>query len=254
MTDSLWTIPILFLTGAIAGLVDSIAGGGGLITIPVMLSIGLPPQVTLGTNKFQASFGSFTAAAYHVHKKNVDLKDAWLGIVCTLIGAAIGTWGVQQIDAQALGKVIPFLLAGILVYTFFTPSLGEVDSAPKLRKNVFYLIMGLALGFYDGFFGPGVGSFWAIAFVALLGFNLSRATGYTKLMNFVSNIVSLIVFAMGGNVWPVFAIPMAVGQIVGARLGSGLVVKRGAAFIRPVFVTMVVIMIFKVFYDKFIAQ
>ena len=254
MTDSLWTIPILFLTGAIAGLVDSIAGGGGLITIPVMLSIGLPPQVALGTNKFQASFGSLTAAAYHVHKKNVDLKDAWFGVVCTLIGAVIGTWAVQQVDAQALGKVIPFLLTGILIYTFFTPALGERDMSPKMRKNTFYLIAGLAFGFYDGFFGPGVGSFWAIAFVAGLGFNLSRATGSTKLMNFVSNVVSLLVFALNGNVLVIFAVPMAVGQIVGARLGSGLVVKRGAAFIRPVFVTMVCIMILKLFYDKFIAQ
>ncbi len=253
MTDSFWSIPLLFITGVIAGLVDSITGGGGLITIPVLLGIGLPPQVALGTNKFQASFGSLTATAYHLRKKNIELHNAWPGIFSTLVGAALGAWAVQQLDANALGKIIPFMLAGILLYTFFVPKLGDLDTAPRVARTPFFIVAGLALGFYDGFFGPGVGSFWAIAFVALLGFNLSRATGYTKLMNFTSNIVSLAVFAIGGHVWVASGIAMGIGQIVGARLGSGLVIKRGAAFVRPVFIAMVVLIILKVFYDKFIA-
>ncbi len=252
MIDSLWTIPLLFLAGTAAGLIDSIAGGGGLITLPVLLGIGLPPQAALGTNKFQSSFGSFTATAYHVHKKNIQLSSAWLGVLCTLVGAALGAWAVQQVDAKALGKIIPFMLTGILIYTFFTPKLGDHDRQPKLALNTFHIIGGISFGFYDGFFGPGVGSFWAIAFVALLGFNLSRATGYTKLMNFTSNVVSLAVFAIGGNVWVTSGLAMAAGQIVGARLGSSLVIRKGAPFIRPAFITMVVLIIIKLFYDKFI--
>jgi uncharacterized membrane protein YfcA len=254
LTDTPWTLPILFASGVFAGLVDSIAGGGGLITMRVLLGIGLPAQVALGTNKFQASFGSFTATAYHVRKKNIDLHDAWVGVYCTLAGAALGAWAVQQIDANALGKILPFLLAGILIYTFFTPKLGDTEQNPRVKKSVFYIVAGVVFGFYDGFFGPGVGSFWAIAFVVGLGFNLSRATGYTKLMNFTSNIVALAVFVFGGYVRFDAGIVMAVGQIVGARLGSGLVVKRGASFIRPIFITVVCLIILKLFYDKFITS
>jgi len=253
MESSIWSIPILFLAGAAAGLIDSIAGGGGLITIPALLSLGLAPQDALGTNKFQASFGSFTAASYHIHKKNVNLNDASLGVVMTLIGASLGAWSVQQIDAHALGKAIPFLLMGILVYTFFVPRLGDHDQPAKLSRTTFYFIMGILLGFYDGFFGPAVGSFWALAFVVLMGYNLSRATGHTKLMNFTSNFVSLIVFAIGGHVLYTSAFSMAAGQIVGAQIGSRLVFRRGAAFIRPIFIATVAIMILKLLYDKFIA-
>lgn len=252
--DSVWTISILFLAGAAAGLVDSIAGGGGLITLPVLLGIGLPPQVALGTNKFQSSFGSFTATAYHVHKKNVDLFTARSGILSTLLGAALGAWAVQQIDATVLGKIIPFLLAGILLYTFFTPKMGDVEQTPKMSANLAFGLTGIGFGFYDGFFGPGVGSFWAVSFVVLLGFNLARATGYTKLMNFTSNVVSLAVFALGGHVWFTSGLAMAAGQILGARLGSGLVITKGASFIRPIFLTVVVAMIVKLFYDNFIAR
>jgi uncharacterized membrane protein YfcA len=253
LADSIWSIPLLFITGAVAGLIDSIAGGGGLITLPVLLGIGLPPQAALGTNKFQSSFGSFTATAYHVHKKNINLRSAWVGITCTLVGAAVGAWAVQQVEAKALGKIIPFLLTVILLYTFFTPKLGSEDQQPKTSSTIFYTLAGTSLGFYDGFFGPGVGSFWVIAFVALLGYNLSRATGYTKLMNFTSNIVSLAVFSVGGNVWVTSGLAMAAGQILGARLGSGLVIKRGGGFIRPIFIGVVVAIIMKLFYDAFIS-
>jgi uncharacterized protein len=253
VNDSLWSIPLLFFTGASAGFIDSIAGGGGLITLPVLLSLGLAPQDALGTNKFQSTFGSLTATAYHVRKKNINLRESWTGVAFTLIGAGLGAWAVQQISSQTLGKMIPFLLSGILIYTFFTPKLGDLDHPPKMSTNLFYVTVGLALGFYDGFFGPGVGSFWAIAFVALLGYNLSRATGYTKLMNFTSNLVSLVVFTIGGHVLPMSGLTMAAGQIVGARIGSHFVIKKGAALIRPVFVCVVVIIIVKLFYDKFIA-
>jgi uncharacterized membrane protein YfcA len=253
MPDSFWTIPLLFATGVAAGLVDSIAGGGGLITLPVLLGIGLPPQVALGTNKFQSSFGSFTATAYHVRKKNIDLRTARSGIISTLVGAALGAWAVQQIDATILGKIIPFMLAGILIYTFFTPRLGDVDQRPKMESNLAFALTGICFGFYDGFFGPGVGSFWAISFVVLLGFNLAKATGYTKLMNFTSNVVSLIVFSIGGHVWFTSGLAMAAGQILGARLGSGLVIRKGASFVRPIFVSVVIVMILKLFHDEFIA-
>jgi uncharacterized membrane protein YfcA len=241
---------VTFLTGLGAGWVDAIAGGGGLITVPVLLWMGLPPEMVLGTNKFQASFGSATAAYSYVREGIVPLREALPGILWTLLGAAAGSWLVQQVDASALNLLIPVLLLAIALYMIFTPALGVRDRIPVLSRALFYPLAGAALGFYDGFFGPGVGSFWAIAFMLLLGFTLTRATGFTKVMNFTSNVVSLAVFAIGGHVLVGPGLLMAAGQIVGARLGSGMVITRGARFIRPVFITIVIATTLKLLYAR----
>ncbi|MGA9118068.1 MAG: TSUP family transporter [Bacteroidota bacterium] len=245
-----WWYPLFFVTGLVAGWVDSIAGGGGLITIPVLLSTGMPPQAALGTNKFQASFGSFTAAYHYADKGVVPLGDVIPGIVFTFIGSAIGTFAVQQVHPEALGWIIPFLLLAIALYMLFTPAAGLHEDRPRFARGWFYLVLGLTLGFYDGFFGPGVGSFWAIAFVSLMGFNFLRATGYTKVMNFTSNIISFVVFLIGGNVYFAPAISMAAGQILGARIGAGMVVRRGVRLIRPIFVTIVILTTLKLLYNR----
>lgn len=250
MLDSIFLFPLLFITGLAAGLVDSIAGGGGLITLPVLLGIGMPPHYALGTNKFQSSFGSFTASYYYVTKGGIDLQDAKLGIIYTFIGAAAGALAVQFVSGKILNYIIPFLLLGIIIYSFLTPKLGEVDRKPKFSQNNFYLIFGLLLGFYDGFFGPGTGTFWAIAFVAGLGFNLGKSTGYTKIMNFTSNIASFSLFIFGGKVIYLAGFSMAAGQIIGSKIGAGLVIKRGAKFIRPIFITVVILTTLKLIYDR----
>jgi uncharacterized membrane protein YfcA len=247
-----WYYPVLFLTAFIAGLVDSIAGGGGIITLPVMLSLGFPPHIALGTNKFQASFGSFTASYYYIKKDVVVLKSCINGIIFTLIGAALGTWSVQQLSSDVLKYIIPILLTGIIIYSLIKTNLGESDRRARMNELAFYLIAGLTFGFYDGFFGPGVGSLWAIAFVAGLGYNLKKATGYTKVMNFTSNIVSLILFIIGGYVIFMAGIVMALGQIAGSKIGAEMVIKRGAKFIRPLFITIVVLTTLKLIYDRFI--
>lgn len=251
MIDSPWLYPALFASGLVAGWIDSIAGGGGLVTIPVLLGFGLSPQVALGTNKFQASFGSFTAATYYVRKGVVDLPDARTGIIWTLIGSAAGTWAVQQIHPEFLNLLIPVLLIAIAVYMLVAPIPSEHDGRARMGRGVFYLLFGFSLGFYDGFFGPGVGSFWAFALIAALGFNLTRATGYTKVMNFTSNIVSFALFLLGGYVLVLPGIAMAAGQIIGARIGSGMVVKRGAKFIRPIFIAVVILTTLKLLVQRF---
>ena len=251
MTFEFWYYPILFLTAFFAGLVDSIAGGGGIITLPVMLSLGFPPHIALGTNKFQASFGSFTASYYYIKKDVVILKECIAGIAFTFIGSALGTWAVTQLSSEVLKYIIPFLLVGIIIYSFIKPNLGEDDLRARMKARVFYFVAGLGLGFYDGFFGPGVGSFWAIAFVAGLGYNLKKATGYTKVMNFTSNIVSLFIFLLGGYVVFIAGLVMAVGQIAGAKIGSELVIKKGVKFIKPIFITIVILTTVKIIYDRF---
>jgi uncharacterized protein len=237
----LWMYPVLFGGAMLAGWIDAIAGGGGMITIPLLLSIGVPPQMVLGTNKLQASFGSYTAAQHFVRRGIVPLADAVPGILVTLGGSALGTFAVQQIDPSVLNVVIPFLLLGIAVYMLFTPTLGAATNEPRMRRLPFYLLFGIALGFYDGFFGPGVGSFWAVVFIVVMGFDLTRATGYTKVMNFTSNIISFVVFAFGGYILWLPGLVMAGGQIAGARIGSGMVIRKGVKFIRPVFITVVIL-------------
>jgi uncharacterized membrane protein YfcA len=235
----LWQYPLLFLVGLVAGTVDAVAGGGGLITIPALLNLGLPVPLALGTNKFQSSFGSVSASVHFVRCGAVHLRDCRAGILTTLMGALLGAFVVQQIDATILKHVVPWLLAAILVYMLFRPQVGTEDREARLAPGLFYLVFGLGLGFYDGFFGPGTGSFWAIALVLLLGRSFTRATAITKVMNATSNVASLALFAAAGLVHVGAGLAMAAGQIVGGRIGAGLVVTRGARFIRPVFLTMV---------------
>ncbi len=247
-----WALPLLFGTGFSAGLVDAIAGGGGIISVPVLLNFGLPPQLALGTNKFQASFGSVSASWHYVRRGLADLRDCRLGILLTLAGALAGAASVQAVNPAALGRVIPVLLAIVIGYLIFQPRIGLVDRAARLPPAVFYGLFGLGLGFYDGFFGPGTGSFWAIAFVVLRGQNLARATGHTKVMNATSNLASLALFAAAGQIYLAAGLAMAVGQVAGARLGAGLVVHRGARFVRPAFLAIAALTILRLLWLNFI--
>ena len=234
-----WHWPVLTATGLAAGFVDSIAGGGGLITVPVLLNLGLPPPVALGTNKLQATFGSGSATYGYGRAGLIAWSQCSAGVVFSLAGAVLGTLTVQRLDPGLLRRLIPWLLVAVAIYALVQPRFGEAGSPPRLGRVLFFLLVGSALGFYDGFFGPGTGSFWAVAFVVGLGFNLTRATAHTKLMNFASNVGSLAVFLLGGQVVWTYGLAMGLGQCVGARLGARVVVRRGARFIRPIFIAVV---------------
>lgn len=243
---------ILFAAAVCAGLIDSIAGGGGLIALPALLSVGLPPQVALGTNKLQSTFGTFTAAMRYRQNGLVSFRKEWAGFTVTFIAAGFGAWTVQQIDPHILGYIIPFFLLGIALYTIFTPALGLQQTKARIGRTAFFAIAGTSLGFYDGFFGPGVGAFWAMMYMSLLGYEIRMATGHTKVMNLASNIISVIVFSLGGAVVVSYGLVMAAGQIIGARIGSGLAVKNGIRIIRPVYITVVLATIAKLLYDRFL--
>jgi uncharacterized membrane protein YfcA len=232
-------LSLLFLAGLFAGLVDAIAGGGGLITIPVLLGVGMPPQAALGTNKLQASFGSGSAMLTFVRSGTVKLGDCTEAILYTALGAGLGTYTVQVLDPAILRLVIPWLLIAIVLYTLLSPRLGYEDIHPRMKLRSFSLVAGLALGFYDGFFGPGAGSFWVVALMLGLGYNMTRATAHTKVMNFTSNFASLLMFIAGGVVQWREGLVMGAGQFIGARIGAHMVVTSGTRFIRPVFMTMV---------------
>jgi len=246
-----WGFAVLFFTGLVAGLVDSIAGGGGLITLPVLLSLGIPAQYALGTNKLQATCGSGSAAWHFVRAKLGPFKDCVEGVVLTAIGAAAGTLVVQHLDPALVKHLIPPVLLVIAAYVYFKPQLGAEDIHPRMSRGWFYAVVGLGIGFYDGFIGPGTGTFWTMAFMLGLGFNLTKATGYTKVMNAASNVSSLVFFAWGGHIYYAAGATMGVGQLLGARFGSQMVMTRGTKFIRPIFLTMVVAVTLKLLYSTY---
>lgn len=234
--ESLDIAALLLLAALLAGFVDSIAGGGGLISIPALLWAGLGPVETLATNKAQAVFGSGTATLHFVRQGAVDLPSAAIPAACTFAGAAVGALAVQYLDAGLLTRLIPALLIGFALYFLFSPRVADLDSHQRMRPALFALTVGLGVGFYDGFFGPGTGTFFAMGHVALLGYNLRRATGHSKLLNFASNLAALLVFLPGGHIAWGLAATMAGGQALGAWLGSHLVLRHGTALIRPVLV------------------
>lgn len=244
-------LALLFLVALLAGFVDAIAGGGGLITIPALLWAGLGPVATLSTNKAQAVFGSGTAALNFIHKGEVDPRSTVLAVLCTFTGAAAGAFLIQHLDSAVLGRLIPLLLIGFAVYFMASPRVSDLDSRQRLGVGAFAVTAALTIGLYDGFFGPGTGTFFAMAYVALLGYNLRRATAHSKLLNFTSNLAALLVFLPAGQiVWPVAA-AMAAGQLLGAWLGSHLVLRHGSTLIRPVLVISSLLISTKLLLDQF---
>ena len=249
--DYSWVLPAFFATGLAAGFVDSIAGGGGLLTLPVFLSVGLPPQDALATNKLQAIFGSASASWHYGKAGLIDFSAARLAVAFTVIGALAGTVLVLFVSQEWLRRCIPFLLAAVALYVLFRPTFGESDHEPRMPLSTFSILFGLSLGFYDGFFGPGTGSLWALVYTAYMGFNLTRATAHTKLVNFASNVGSLAVFLFSGKIWFLAGITMGFGQLLGARLGSHAVIKRGTRIIRPVFILVVLAITAKLIWENF---
>jgi uncharacterized membrane protein YfcA len=237
--------------GLVAGAVDAIAGGGGILSLPVLLNLGLPAPLALGTNKLQSSLGAVTAVWRYARQGLLDARACRTGVAATLVGALAGAGAVELIDTRVLETAIPWLLGAIVIYSLIRPRLGEQDHPPRLGNRAFFIAFGLGLGFYDGIFGPGVGSFWTIALVGLQGQNFLKATAYTKVMNATSNLASLAVFAFNGHLHLAAGLTMGAGQLVGARLGAGLAIRRGARFVRPIFLTMVTLVMVRLLWMRF---
>lgn len=234
---------LLFITGLLAGLVDAMAGGGGLITLPVLMAAGLPAQQCLGTNKFQAAFGTASAVWRYACAGLVTWSQVRWAVLWTFIGATLGAYAVSRLSADGLENVVPWLLLVVAVYTLCSPDLGMMQRVAVMTVGTFSLCMGLGLGFYDGFFGPGTGAFWTLACVGLLGLSLPQATAYTKVVNLTSNVASILIFAQQGSIcWELGAV-MILGQLIGAQLGAGLVLKHGAWLVRRVFLTVVLALV-----------
>jgi hypothetical protein len=241
---------LFFVTGLVAGTVDAIAGGGGLIMVPVLLATGIPAPVVLGTNKLGAVFGTASSAYAYDRKGAVTLRDCLPGLSITALASVAGAWTASRLSSDFLGQVIPWLLAVIVIFAALRPSLDSSAARPVLARIPFYLIFGCMLGFYDGFFGPGVGTFWMVAFVFLLGLDFLKASAHARAMNFASNAAALAVFALAGKVLLVPGLTIGAGQLIGGRLGASLAVTRGARFVRPIFLVMAGLTVLKLMYDR----
>jgi uncharacterized membrane protein YfcA len=233
------TFLLLFCTGLFAGTVDAIAGGGGLISLPVLLSLGIPPHIAFGTNKLQGTLGTSVAALRYYRHGLISLSAASYGILFGLVGSICGAIAGQVASTVLLQKLIPVLLLFILAYVVFSPRVGDADLKPRMREALFYLIFGFILGFYDGFFGPGVGSIWVFCLTFFLGYNLIKATAYTKIFNLNSSLIATFCFAIGGNIDYRLGLSMAAGQLIGGRLGAHFAIKNGSYIIRPIFLFVV---------------
>lgn len=249
MDGGLLTLAILFLSGLVAGTMDTIAGGGGLITVPVLFSFPWTPFEAFGTNKFQSTFGSFSAT-FHFWRAGKIGKGLILGVLFTAVGALAGAIVVGIVPSLWLKKFIPFLLLAIAIVLYFAKNFGLKPGKPRMAVPLFMTVFGLGIGFYDGFFGPGTGTFWAMAFVWLLGRDLKEATASTKLMNFTSNIVSLAFFLFKGAVHFMPGMAMALGQFIGGWIGTKLVLTKGSRFIRPVMILVAVVLACKLLWDN----
>lgn len=188
MEFSLEIFLLLFAVAILAGWVDTIAGGGGLITIPTMLLVGIPSAAALATNKLQGTGGTLIASTYFLKKKIVNLNSIKLTLFMTFFGSMFGGWLLLKLNSTVLDSIVPFLLILMGFYFLFSPNIGKIDKTQRVSYFVFSICFASILGFYDGFFGPGTGMFMALAFVNLCGYNLPRATAHAKVLNFTSRL------------------------------------------------------------------
>jgi uncharacterized protein len=220
----------------VAGFIDTIAGGGGMLALPSLLLAGLDPLTALATNKLQGSFGTASATYAFWRRGLIDPRAHWKAIAAVFVAACIGVLLVSLSPKALLVVVMPFLLLAVALYFALSPRLTDAASDPLLPVGLFTLAFAPAIGFYDGFFGPGTGSFFMVALVSLFGLGVVQATARTKLLNFTSNIAALLMFAFTAQFAWVAGLLMGLAQVAGAQLGARVAIKNGAKLIRPLLV------------------
>ena len=227
--------PVMIGVAVVSGFVDSIAGGGGLIMMPALFFAGASPLQALGTNKLQSVFGTGVALRNYWRSGLVEWRPNRLTVAAVFVGAIVGALVVQLLETRVLNLIIPVLLVASALYVLLSPRMTDEDAHHRVTSRG-YAPIGGSIGFYDGFFGPGTGTFFSTSLVALRGYGLTKATALTKLFNWTSNIASVLLFALGGHMLWLLGLCMAVGAMIGGWLGSHTALKFGARLIRPLLV------------------
>ncbi len=254
----LFTILFLSLSAFIAGFIDAVVGGGGLIQTPALLITfpKMPLPALFGTNKIAALAGTSIAAIKYSKKIVFNYRLLFIIALSCFVSSFLGAKIVSLIDPSILKPLILIILIIIAVYTFLKKNLGatETKDLPIQKQMLYGSLIGLVVGFYDGFFGPGTGSFFVLGFVVILGFDFIKASAYSKIVNCVTNLSALIVFIKQGNYLLSIAIILAICNIIGSFIGSHLALKKGNGFVRIIFLVIVSIMILKYGYDVIISS
>jgi len=249
------TLLVLIAAAFFAGAVDAIGGGGGLIMVPALLAAGLPPHLALGTNKGQSMFGSLAAAVRYARAGLVDGRVARITFPSAFVGALGGSALVLVVKPDVLRPlVLVLLIAAAILFTIVRPQPGAVSRAPRGRVLFLAGLIALGVGAYDGFFGPGAGTFYIAGFVGLLGISMARASADAKVANFASNLAATVIFAHRGVIVWAIALPLALGQILGGFVGAHLAVRRGDPFVRAVVLTVVLALVLKIARDLYLAR
>lgn len=243
---SLYTLLILICFGFLAAFIDSVVGGGGLISIPALFFAGLSPQAALATNKLASSMGSLTSTITFVKSGKVNFQIISKLFPLVFIGSLIGAYIVHYISPDILKPLVLVLLIAVTIYTLLNKNWGQKSSYKKLtwkKASLFALII-FCIGFYDGFFGPGTGSFLIFAFL-FIGFDFLQSAGNAKVLNFGSNIAALCMFMYLGTVNFAYGIPMGLAMVAGAYAGSKFALRKGVAYVRLLFILVTVFLILK---------
>ena len=244
------------LASLLAGFVDAVVGGGGLVLVPALFSVfpSAPPATLFGTNKGGAIWGTAWATVQFSRRVTLPWHALAPAAAAALIGSFLGAWSVTQVDPSGLRRALPLILLAVLLYTLAKKDLGR-HHEPRYRGAAEAWLasaIGLVIGFYDGFFGPGTGSFFVFLFVRLLGFDFLHASASAKLLNTATNGAALLLFALKGHVWWHVAAVMAITNVLGSLLGTRLALKHGAGFVRGMFVLVVSALILKTGWDAFL--
>ena len=241
-------IILLMMVAFVAGLVDAMAGGGGLLTIPALMAAGIPPVQALATNKLQSTFGTGGALITYARAGHVDFRRFAIPVTGVFIGSAAGAFAVQHINPAILAGLVPVLLILMAMYFLFAPPMSDVDGHARLGPVALTAVL-CVIGFYDGFFGPGTGSFFTTVLVALGGLGLVRAIANTKLLNFATNVAGLLTLMMGGKMLWVLGLSMAVANILGNQVGAKIAIRYGGKGVRPLLVSMSLALTIKLLSD-----
>lgn len=243
------TLLLLMAAGFFAGFIDALAGGGGLITVPVLLLAGANPVTALATNKIQGLFGAATAALAYARGGHVNLREQAGSALIAFVASIVGALLITVLPTSWIELILPVLLIGIALFFALKKGLGDMDHARRLSPLIFAVTMVPLCGAYDGLLGPGAGSFYMLAFVSLAGYGVLKATAHTKLLNFASNAGALCAFALVATPWWITGLAMGVAQIAGAQAGATLAQSKGARLIKPLLVLTSVSLAIKLIWD-----
>ena len=238
-------ILILFIVGIAAGIIDTLAGVGGLVALPALMLTGIPPIQALATNKIQSVVGTGTATAMMILYRKIKIKDIIFLMITAFFFSLFGTILIQFFKTDSLVIIIPLVLLSILTFFLFSKSLNKIESIPRLSKRKYNLLVIPFIGLYDGMFGPGTGSFFTASGISMRGHNLINATAIAKALNFSTNVGAVIIFVyLGQVVWPL-GISMIIGQFIGARIGSKALIKINPSYLRVIVIILCTLMLIK---------